>query len=47
MYNFEYEERGHAVLLGYMKKEIEAQKRIDSQLAAAQERRLAGAVRGD
>jgi len=28
---------GQTVLLGYMKKEIEAQKRMDSQLAAAQE----------
>jgi len=38
---------GQTIELGYMKKEIEAQKRMDSQLAAAQERRLAGAVRGD
>jgi len=36
---------GQTVLLGYMKKEIEAQKRIDSQLAAIRERRLAGAAR--
>jgi len=36
---------GQTVLLGYMKKEIEAQKRMDSQLDVIRERRLAGSVR--
>jgi len=36
---------GQTVELGCMKKGIEAQKRMDIQLAAAQERRLAGAVK--